>query len=176
MSVAVAGIFLAGCSGGSSNNLAKATASSTPTPAPSSSTPVQQATASSTPTPAASSPTPGPKTRLVKEHLCDSYDYRPSEIIVACGDGNARVVRLRWSQWTSARALGVGTWQQNDCKPYCAAGTFHDYPVRLALDQPIGEGATRFFGHVVADFPSARPPYPAYRSGHTVLMVDGRIQ
>lgn len=105
--------------------------------------------------------------------LCDAYQRRPSEVTVACGDGNVRVVRLRWSEWNAAGAVGTGTWQHNDCSPSCAAGSFHDFPVRLTLDQPMGDGPRRFFGHVVADFPAARPPYPAYRSGHAVLMTGG---
>ena len=109
----------------------------------------------------------------VHVHLCDRYEYRPHEITVACGDGNARVRSLRWSEWTSVRAVGLGTWQQNGCEPDCARGTFHDYPVQLTLDQPSGTGSARFFSRVVADFAGAKPPYDAYRSGHVVLMANG---
>ncbi|WP_328876044.1 hypothetical protein OHT76_41500 [Streptomyces sp. NBC_00287] len=61
---------------------------------------------------------------------------RPSEFMLACGDGNSRLASLRWSQWgaDSARAEGVN-WV-NDCKPYCAAGRFHAYPVTVRLDHP----------------------------------------
>jgi hypothetical protein len=108
--------------------------------------PVAPAQTGPTPTQAQSSASSGPTARQVTEHLCNAYDYRPARITVACGDGNAEVVRLHWSEWTAARAVGFGTWRQNDCEPYCAAGKFHDYPVRLALTEPMHTGQRPFFG------------------------------
>jgi hypothetical protein len=112
--------------------------------------------------------------RHVTEHLCERFHYRPVRMLIACGDGNAQVVRLRWTEWTSAAAVGVGIWRQNDCRPDCADGKFHDYPVRLAFSRPMHAGPHRFFGRVTADFPHSAPAAPAYRSGHAVLMDAGR--
>lgn len=153
MSIVTAMLF-AGSGGGDPRNVASVEAPPTPLPAQSS--------------------TSGLTVRQVKEHLCETYHYRPVRILVACGDGNARVVHLRWSEWSEVRAVGVGTWQQNDCRPDCADGTFHDYPVRLALTEPMGAGPRRFFGDVVADFARGAPPEPAYRCGHAMLRKDGR--
>ena len=62
-------------------------------------------------------------------------DVRPADFMIACGDGNSRLASLHWSRWdaSSARATGVNV--VNDCKPYCAAGTFHSYPVVVRLDR-----------------------------------------
>ncbi|HEX3826007.1 MAG TPA: hypothetical protein VHV82_01930 [Sporichthyaceae bacterium] len=136
--------------------------------------PVAPAQSGPTPAQAQSSTGSGPTARQVTEHLCNTYDYRPARMTVACGDGNAEVVRLHWSEWTTARAVGFGTWRQNDCEPYCAAGKFHDYPVRVALTEPMHTGPRRFFGRVIVNFPSKAPPVPAFRSGHAVLMNNGR--
>ncbi|MFR0357167.1 hypothetical protein [Streptomyces sediminimaris] len=59
---------------------------------------------------------------------------RPASFMLACGDGNSRLVSLHWSQWgpRTARAEGVNV--VNDCKPYCAAGRFHSYRVAVRLD------------------------------------------
>ncbi|MET7477268.1 hypothetical protein ABZT17_23285 [Streptomyces sp. NPDC005648] len=59
---------------------------------------------------------------------------RPADFVLACGDGNSRLASLRWTRWgqESARAEGVN-WV-NDCKPYCAAGRFHEYAVVVRLD------------------------------------------
>lgn len=61
---------------------------------------------------------------------------RPADFLIACGDGNSRLSSLHWSRWdaTSAEAKGVNV--VNDCKPYCAAGRFHAYPVVVRLDHP----------------------------------------
>ncbi|MER5200130.1 hypothetical protein ACWD3J_42045 [Streptomyces sp. NPDC002755] len=61
---------------------------------------------------------------------------RPGDFILACGDGNSRLVSLHWDSWgsNSARATGVNV--VNDCDPYCAAGAFHPYAVVVKLDRP----------------------------------------
>jgi hypothetical protein len=139
--------LLAGCDGGND--------SSEPRPSP-----TQSSTAS-------------PSELRVQEHVCDDYGYTPREVLVACGDGNVRVESLRWETWTASRAVGAGEWQQNDCMPDCATGTFHRYPVRLSLSEPMDRDGHRIFGTVVADFPGAKPPYAGAASGHEVLMSHG---
>ncbi|MGW1606212.1 hypothetical protein [Streptomyces eurythermus] len=59
---------------------------------------------------------------------------RPIDFILACGDGNSRLTGLHWSEWTPGEATAVGVNVVNDCEPYCAAGTFHAYPVTVRLD------------------------------------------
>jgi hypothetical protein len=52
-------------------------------------------------------------------------------VIIACGDGNYQLRRLRWRGWNRATAKARGYAWVNDCVPYCAAGTFHRYRVRV---------------------------------------------
>jgi hypothetical protein len=61
---------------------------------------------------------------------------RPVNFILACGDGNSRLLSLHWKSWDkeSARATGVNI--VNDCVPFCAAGRFHPYAVVVKLDHP----------------------------------------
>ncbi|MGA5036865.1 hypothetical protein ACPCA8_07350 [Streptomyces capoamus] len=59
---------------------------------------------------------------------------RPDDFILACGDGNSRLIGLHWSRWTPDGAVAVGVNMVNDCKPYCAAGRFRAYPVTVRLD------------------------------------------
>ncbi|MFE1289890.1 hypothetical protein [Streptomyces sp. NPDC058751] len=63
-------------------------------------------------------------------------DVRPAEFVLACGDGNSRLVSLHWSHWNQKSAVARGVNMVNDCKPYCAAGKFHSYPVVVRLDHP----------------------------------------
>jgi len=58
---------------------------------------------------------------------------KPRSIIAACADGNFWFGALRWSSWSAAGAHALGTAHVNDCKPYCAAGHFHTYPVTVSL-------------------------------------------
>ncbi|MEU9479811.1 hypothetical protein [Streptomyces sp. NPDC048191] len=63
-------------------------------------------------------------------------NVRPADFILACGDGNSRLAGLRWSQWSPDEATATGVNLVNDCKPNCAAGRFHGYPVTVRLDEP----------------------------------------
>jgi len=63
-------------------------------------------------------------------------DVRPAAFVLACGDGNSRLASLHWTRWDASAALGTGSNAVNDCKPYCAAGTFRSYPVTVRLDRP----------------------------------------
>ncbi len=61
---------------------------------------------------------------------------RPEEYLLACGDGNNRLVKLRWDTWGPRTATATGTDMVNDCRPYCAAGRFRAYPVAVTLSHP----------------------------------------
>ncbi len=61
---------------------------------------------------------------------------RPEEYLLACGDGNNRLVGLHWDTWGPGTATATGTDMVNDCRPYCAAGRFRAYPVTVTLSHP----------------------------------------
>ncbi|MEU4731439.1 hypothetical protein [Streptomyces sp. NPDC023588] len=61
---------------------------------------------------------------------------RPAEYLLACGDGNNRLVGLRWDTWGPKTATATGTDMVNDCRPYCAAGRFRPYRVTVTLSSP----------------------------------------
>lgn len=91
---------------------------------------------------------------------CSSQpDVRPATFILACGDGNSRLVSLHWSRWDANAAVGRGTNAVNDCDPYCAAGTFHSYPVTVRLDLPRA---------------SAQDPGEQHYTRMTLTYTDGR--
>ncbi|MET8947251.1 hypothetical protein ABZX30_27785 [Streptomyces sp. NPDC004542] len=90
------------------------------------------ATAAAPETRSAAARPPGP----VLVDCVSNPDVRPADFILACGDGNSRLAGMRWSQWSPASAKAVGVNLVNDCKPYCAVGTFHAYAVTVRLDRP----------------------------------------
>ncbi|MEV6294519.1 hypothetical protein ACWET9_30420 [Streptomyces sp. NPDC004059] len=90
-------------------------------------------------TASASPPTAAARAAAPRPVLVDCtwhQDVRPADFILACGDGNSRLLGLHWSQWSQDGATAKGTNFVNDCKPYCAAGRFHGYPVTVRLDEP----------------------------------------
>ncbi|MET9506334.1 hypothetical protein ABZY42_32260 [Streptomyces sp. NPDC006622] len=85
---------------------------------------------------------------------------RPHDFLLACGDGNSRLVSLKWDHWDarSARATGVNV--VNDCKPYCAVGTFHSYRVVVRLDKARPwkkDPQTQRYDRISLEYPAQRP-------------------
>ncbi|MER5548517.1 hypothetical protein [Streptomyces sp. NPDC002589] len=96
-------------------------------------------TASASPPTTATTSSAAAQARRPRPVLVDctwQKNIRPADFILACGDGNSRLIGLHWSQWNSHGATATGVNMVNDCKPYCAAGRFHAYPVTVRLDDP----------------------------------------
>ncbi|MEA2458645.1 MAG: hypothetical protein QOC95_1617 [Thermoleophilaceae bacterium] len=88
----------------------------------------------------------------------DHARYKPTSVIVTCGDGGFRVADLKWSAWTTTSGSGAGTAKVNTCTPTCAQGSFKSYPVKLTLTRPracpVGK---REFSRLKYAFPSKYP-------------------
>ncbi|MGW0366144.1 hypothetical protein [Streptomyces sp. NPDC002990] len=80
-------------------------------------------------------PAPAPDPVVVVDCFSKAQ-VRPDEYLLACGDGNNRLVGLRWDSWGPRTATATGTDMVNDCRPYCAAGRFRPYPVKVTLSDP----------------------------------------
>ncbi|MEU3407137.1 hypothetical protein ABZ766_24790 [Streptomyces sp. NPDC006670] len=85
---------------------------------------------------AAQAPAPADPYPVVVVDCFSAAQVQPEEYILACGDGNNRLVGLRWDSWGASTATATGTDMVNDCRPYCAAGRFRPYPVRVTLSAP----------------------------------------
>jgi hypothetical protein len=71
--------------------------------------------------------------------------FKPKDVLLACGDGNASFDVASWSRWTRQSAKAVGTALINDCTPNCAAGHFSSALAALILERPrTCHGARRF--------------------------------
>ena len=61
-------------------------------------------------------------------------DYKPRQIVFACGDGGVYFGNIRWSKWNMIEAVGRGTLFYNTCEPNCGAGNIQKYTkVRIKL-------------------------------------------
>jgi hypothetical protein len=70
---------------------------------------------------------------------------RPSELLLACGDGTQSFTVARWTRWSRESARAVGTAEINDCTPSCVAGKAHRYRAIVLLDRPRSCGGRRLF-------------------------------
>lgn len=64
---------------------------------------------------------------------------------------------LSWTSWTSSSANGSGFDWVNDCRPDCASGTFHSYPIKLALSRPRTEGKHLVFTRLTLTYAGTKP-------------------
>lgn len=87
------------------------------------------------PVPASAAPARDPSVVVVVDCFGGAH-VRPGEYLIACGDGNSRLVGLDWKSWGTRTATATGTNLVNDCQPYCAAGKFRPYPVQVTLSRP----------------------------------------
>ncbi|MBW5480976.1 hypothetical protein GPJ59_03485 [Streptomyces bambusae] len=97
------------------------------------------ASASTSASASASAPASAPVRDPVPVVVVDCFgapQVRPADYLLACGDGNNRLVGLRWDSWGGQTATASGTDMVNDCRPYCAAGRFRAYPVEVTLIAP----------------------------------------
>jgi len=58
---------------------------------------------------------------------------KPGTITLTCADGNDALIQLHWTSWTPQLASAYGTERANDCKPSCAEGHIHYYPMLAML-------------------------------------------
>ncbi|KOV56181.1 hypothetical protein [Streptomyces sp. MMG1121] len=117
-------------------------------------------TASASPPTAATTPVKAGPAQHVLVDCFFHRNVRPNDFILACGDGNSRLTGLHWSAWGPYRAQAVGVNMVNDCKPYCAAGTFHAYPVviRLSGEQPWKKHPSfQRYTQISLTYPDTRP-------------------
>ncbi|MET9921642.1 hypothetical protein ACFV1C_29175 [Streptomyces sp. NPDC059605] len=98
------------------------------------------ALAAAAPVPASAATSPAaasrPSARVVAVDCTWNPQVRPGEFLLACGDGNNRLIDIHWYSWGPTSAVGRALDVVNDCQPYCAAGKFHSYPVVVRLDHP----------------------------------------
>jgi hypothetical protein len=106
------------------------------------------------------------KPALVDSKCTEPGQAKPSEIILACGDGNSVAQSLHWQKWGHTSAAGTGILRQNDCTPYCAEGTFHDYPAHFGLSDAVNAGGRQYFTMVKVTF-TGKVPSPYKRSFST---------
>jgi hypothetical protein len=66
---------------------------------------------------------------------CTKSQVHPATIVLACADYNLELTHLDWSSFGDATAYAKGDYYVNNCEPYCAAGKFHSYPIKVKLTQ-----------------------------------------
>jgi hypothetical protein len=119
--------------------------------------------------PAGAAPTSGAATRAGSAAAAAPYvvldclgkaQVKPGTISLACADDNDALTHLHWTSWTPQLASGYGTERANDCKPDCAQGHIHDYPVLAMLwgsATVTGHPGEQRYTKATLSYPKGRP-------------------
>jgi hypothetical protein len=97
---------------------------------------------------------------------CGPLVSKPVSLVLACADANYALERIAWRGWGAPSATATATVRANDCKPYCAAGHFHMYPVTVTVDRPTRCGLARTYDRLTILYARARPAGVAQRDVH----------
>jgi hypothetical protein len=88
----------------------------------------------------------------------DKPDYKPRTVIMSCGDGAFRIVKLDWVKWGKKTAIGNGTAKILSCDPNCAEGKVKSYKVKLTAGKPVAcSKGNRQFLRLTYTFPDRKP-------------------
>lgn len=99
---------------------------------------------------------------------CGPLVAQPKSIVLACADGNYELTSLHWRAWGRTTATASGEARANDCKPYCAAGHFHSYPVTVTVTKLVKCGSARTYDKLTITYSGARPKGIAKRDVQTL--------
>jgi hypothetical protein len=99
---------------------------------------------------------------------CGPLLSSPRQLTLACADANYGLAGLRWRHWGAPVASASGTVRANDCKPYCAAGHFHSYPVAVTVDRLRRCNSARYYARLTIVYANKRPAGIAKRDVHTL--------
>jgi len=78
---------------------------------------------------------------------CGNSKFRPSTIVVACGDAGFIIEHIGWSHWGRKSARGSGTAVTKICDPDCASGGIETNPISISVfrvNECKGNGRLQF--------------------------------
>lgn len=99
---------------------------------------------------------------------CSGHQWRPSTIIIACGDGNFYATHLRYSAYGGKTARASGSLVDNDCEPDCVGGTFHSYVGSVTLGDVATCDGRLYYDRIWWRFAGPHP----FRDGNVLLAPE----
>jgi hypothetical protein len=90
-------------------------------------------------------------------NTCGPLVSAPTQLVLACADGNYELTKVTWRGWGKPSATGTATASANDCTPNCAAGHFHTYPARVTATALKACGKARYYAKLTITYPGKRP-------------------
>ena len=88
---------------------------------------------------------------------CGYPEYKPQSLTQYCADAGTGVTKIKWSSWSSTRAVGTGSYYANQCDPNCADGKLLWAKVKVVLSGAKFTHGKRYLMQVTVSSINGKP-------------------
>jgi hypothetical protein len=88
---------------------------------------------------------------------CGYPEYKPQTLTEFCADAGNGVTKIKWSSWTSTKAVGTGSFYVNQCDPNCADGKIIWAKVKVVLSGAKVTRGKRYLMNVTVSSTNGKP-------------------
>jgi hypothetical protein len=101
---------------------------------------------------------------------CGYPEYKPQSLTEFCADAGNGVTKIKWSSWTSTRAVGTGSFYVKLCDPNCADGKVVWAKAKVVLSGPKFTRGKRYLMNVTVSSVNGKP-LPGESQSKTISWV-----
>ena len=88
---------------------------------------------------------------------CGYPEYKPQSLTEFCADAGNGVTKIKWSSWTSTKAVGTGSFYVKLCDPNCADGKIIWAKAKVVLSGAKFTRGKRYFMNVTVSSTNGKP-------------------
>lgn len=88
---------------------------------------------------------------------CAGHQYRPREIILACGDGGLWATHIVYHSYGGAKAYATVQLHAHNCIPNCAESAYHAFPATVVLADVVRCEGTLYYSRAHYHFVNGAP-------------------
>jgi len=88
---------------------------------------------------------------------CGYPEYKPQSLTQFCADAGNGVTKIKWSSWTSTKAVGTGSFYVNLCDPNCADGKVVWSKAKVVLSGAKFTRGKRYLMNVTVSSTNGKP-------------------
>jgi hypothetical protein len=88
---------------------------------------------------------------------CGYPEYKPQSLTQFCADAGNGVTKIKWSSWTSTKAVGTGSFYVKLCDPNCADGKVVWAKAKVVLSGAKFTRGKRYLMNVTVSSTNGKP-------------------
>ena len=88
---------------------------------------------------------------------CGYPEYKPQSLTEFCADAGNGITKIKWSSWTSTKAVGTGSFYVKLCDPNCADGKVVWAKAKVVLSGAKFTRGKRYLMNVTVSSTNGKP-------------------